>query len=37
MEVFREMKEAGLSNSDIAFECLAALLVVFGPILLMFI
>lgn len=36
IEAIREMKEAGLSNTDIAFECLAALMV-FSPIALMFI
>lgn len=35
IEAIREMKAAGLSNTDIAFECLGALLV-FSPILLMF-
>lgn len=35
IEAIREMKAAGLSNSDMAFEVLGALLV-FSPILLMF-
>ena len=36
IELIREMKQAGLTNTDIAFEFLGAVLV-FSPILLMFV